>query len=175
MAWVNADGLYIKFGKEQGAVGKGGTYESDGPTQTTEVKLDLAVDATATIGQIVGTTGVSAGAAGTLIPGGVRIESVEVVAEVAAVGATATLDVGLVRLDRTTELDFNGLVAALPVASMDLAGERTFLTAGVATAGALVGTTTAFPGYITANRNTANFTAGKVIVRINWYRPQTIG
>jgi hypothetical protein len=110
-----------------------------------------------------------------LIPGGSRIESVEVIAEVAAVGATATLDVGLVRLDRTTEIDFNGLVAALAVTSIDAAGERSALYPGVTGAGALVGTTTAFPGYITANRNTANFTAGKVIVRVNWYRPQTIG
>lgn len=172
MAYFNTDGLYIKMGREEGAQAKGGTYRTHGALQQTEVKLDLVTDSLVAT-SIVGS---SSGQLGTIIPGGVRIEAVEVITETAVTsGGSATLDVGLVRLDRTTEIDNNGLVAALAIASFNASGERVYLTNGVTGFGALVGTTTTFPGYIVSNYGTAAFTAGKVVVRVYWYRPQTIG
>lgn len=172
MAYFNTDGLYIKMGREEGAQAKGGTYRTHGALQQTEVKLDLVTDALVAT-SIVGS---SSGQLGTIIPGGVRIEAVEIVNEVAATsGGSATLDLGLVRLDRTTAIDIDGLVAAAALAGYNAAGERLYLTPGITGAGALVGTTTAFPGYIVANYGTAAFTAGKVIARVYWFRPQTIG
>ena len=172
MAYFNTDGLYIKTGREEGALAIGGTYRTASALQCTEVKMTLVTDAPVA-SAIVGT---ASGQLGTIIPGGVRIEAVEVITETAVTsGGSATLDVGLVRLDRTTAIDIDGLVAALAIASFNAAGERVYLTNGVTGFGALVGTTTAFPGYIVSNYNTAAFTAGKVVVRVYWYRPQTNG
>lgn len=172
MAYFNTDGLYIKTGREEGALAVGGTYRTAGPLQCTEVKLTLATDALVA-SSIVGSAG---GQLGTIIPGGVRIEAVEIVNEVAATsGGAATLDIGLVRLDRTTAIDIDGLVAAAALATFNAAGERQYLTAGITGAGALVGTTTANPGYVVANYVTAAFTAGKIAVRVYWMRPQTNG
>lgn len=172
MAYFNTDGLYIKTGREEGALAVGGTYRTAGPLQCTEVKMTLVTDAPVA-SAIVGS---ASGQLGTIIPGGVRIEAVEVITETAVTsGGSATLDVGLVRLDRTTEIDNNGLVAALAIASFNAVSERTYFVSGVTGAGALIGTTTANPGYIVANYGTAAFTAGKTIVRVYWYRPQTNG
>lgn len=172
MAYFNTDGLYIKVGREEGAQAKGGTYRTAGALQCTEVKLDVVTDAPVA-SAIIGT---SSGQLGTIIPGGVRIEAVELITETAVTsGGSATLDVGLVRLDRTTEIDNNGLIAALAIASFNAVSERTYFVSGVTGAGALIGTTTTFPGYLVANYGTAAFTAGKTIVRVYWYRPQTIG
>ena len=170
MSWLNNDGLYIKLAAEEGQ--KGGTYRSVGPLQITEVKLDLTVDATSTSAII----GSALGQAGVYIPDGSYVEKVEVVAEVAATsGGSATLDVGIIRRDRSTPVDIDGLVAALALTAIDAAGETSVLTKGATGAGALIGTTVTNGGYLVANRNTANFTAGKVTVRVYWYKPQTIG
>lgn len=172
MSWYNNDGLYIKIGAEEGVAAKGGTYRTVAPLQITEVKLDLTADATST-SAIVGSTG---GQAGVFIPDGVFIEAVEVVAEVAATsGGSATLDIGLVRRDRTTAVDIDGLVAAMALTAIDATGERSYLTKGATGAGALVGSTLTNGGYIVANRNVANFTAGKITIRVFWYKPQTVG
>lgn len=172
MPWLNNDGLYVKTAGEEGQVAKGGTYRSIGPLQITEVKLDLTVDATAT-SAIVGT---ALGQGGVFIPDGSFIERVEVVAEIAATsGGSATLDVGIVRRDRTTAVDIDGLVAALALTAIDTAGEYANLVKGSTGAGALIGTSITNGGYIVANRNVANFTAGKITVRVYWYKNQTIG
>jgi len=172
MSWTNSDGLYVKMGREEGAVGKGGQYSTLGALQQVEVKMDLVTDA-AVASAIVGT---SSGQLGTQIPDGVRIEAVEVVTETAATsGGSATLDVGLIQRNRTTAVDIDGLVAAAALATFNAAGERLYLTTGSTGAGALIGTTLTNGGYIVANYGTAAFTAGKVIVRVYFFTPQTTG
>ena len=173
MTWTNSDGLFIKFAKEEGQVVKGGTYSTLGPLKCTEVKIDLtdlaAIDTTYIMGSDHNNRGI-------VIPSGARIEKVEVVAETAATsGGAATLDIGLVRLDRTTAIDLDGVVAALALASINADGELNTLSVGVTSAGALVGTTTANAGILVAEVNTAVYTAGKVAVRVYWYNPQTDG
>lgn len=173
MPWLNADGLYVKFGAEEGATAKGGAYSTMGPLSMTEVKMDLPADAPAAL-TIIGS---ASGQLGTALPDGVRIEAVEVVAETAATsGGAATLTVGLKqRQDRTTNVSTNGILNALALTAIDAAGERSYLTPGSTGAGALIGTTIANGGFLAANFGTAAFTAGKVVLRVYWYKPQTIG
>lgn len=163
MAWTNSDGLYIKFGLEEATVGTAGEHSvMIGPEHITEAVITLTGLGTAAAIQDQHVT----------IPSGVRITKVKVINETAATsGGSAVLNVGLQRLDRSTELDYDGLLAAAPLADYNLAGETKEYIIGVTGVGALVGTTTANPGYITADYDTAAFTAGKVRVQIFWYKP----
>lgn len=161
--WYNSDGLRVKLGTSEAAVTRGGEYSNDGEYREYEV----------VVGPLTGLATTEAiQAYGVLIPAGFFIEQVEVVATVAATsGGSATLDVGLIRQNTTTTYDDDGLVAALALASINVAGEKNVLTAGVTSAGALVGTALANTGLITASYNTAAFTAGEVVVRVKGYQP----
>ena len=88
-----------------------------------------------------------------------------VVEAVATSGGAAALNVGLVRLDNTTPIDVDGLVAAAALTTLDTLGEKT------AGAGALVGTVLTNPGKIVADYDTAAYTAGTVLVRVKFYVP----
>lgn len=162
MAYTNADGLYVKFHKEIATKGKGGyVVGGDSFLHTVELRInavDLA-DAEAIQGD------------GIVIPAGAVIEQIEVVAETACTSSgSATLDLGLIRQDRSTVYDADGLAADIALSSLNVAGEKVTLTAGVATAGALVGTTLANSGLITASYETAAFTAGVLVVRVRYYK-----
>ena len=163
MAWTNSDGLYVKFGTEEATVGTAGEYSvMIGPEHVHEVVITL--------------TGLGTAAAvldqHTVIPKGARITKIKVINEVAATsGGSATLNFGVQRLDRSTELDYDGFLAAAPLADYNAVGETKEYSAGVSGAGALVGTTLANPGYLTADYDTAAFTAGKIRVQLFWYVP----
>ena len=157
--WMNADGLYIEFGPDKAVPTTAGEYNTTGALREIEVKIDLTT---------LSTSGVTILADTTFFPK-MRVEEIEIVVHTAAVGATATLNLGLIRTDRTTELDFNGFVAALPIGSLDAAGEKTVIRIGHTNVGALVGTTLTNVGYLTADADTAVFTAGVIFVRIRFY------
>lgn len=160
MVWFNPDGLRVYFAGERRQF-DGGEYPGAGATRV----IEWEVNATA----IAATAG-GLGLPWVIIPRNSVIESVEVISETAATsGGAATLDVGIVRRDGTTEVDFDGLVAALPLANINVQGEKNVLTAGQTNAGALVGTETAYPGYLTVRYNTAAYTAGRLVVRVNLY------
>jgi hypothetical protein len=81
--------------------------------------------------------------------------------------------VGLVRTDRTTEIDFDGILAAMPTATMT-AGNKVTLVKGGTNVGALVGSGTSIAnvGYITASATTATaFTAGVILLEIKYFNP----
>lgn len=163
MAWMDNTGLYQKYGLEQVVPQVAGEYRFDGPQRLMEIKLDLTT-LTNTAAVISGTDSVN-------FPANFIIDKVEVFAETLAAGATATLSVGLQRTDRTTAIDYNGILNAAPLANMDTTGETTVYSNGVAGAGNFVGKTVgANPGYLTANWNTAAFTAGVVIIRIYYHK-----
>jgi hypothetical protein len=180
MTWTNADGLFVKFGTEEGVVTKAGSYKvhSDGSNiwEVILTKEDLGT-APAIYGE--GLLQVK-GSAGLLLPKGLFLESVEVLAEVAATTsgalASATLQIGLVREDRTTVYDVAAITAnTLVGTALDTAGERTTIVKGSTGAGTLIGTVLANAGYLVAANtgNAANpFTAGKFIVRIKGYFPK---
>lgn len=158
MTWYNADGLLVKFGTEEATVGKTGGYRIAGPTQVAELVLDdmTLLSATATIQDY-----------NLVLPKGYRIEKVTVQVKTAATsGGAAVLNVGLSRTDTTTELDYNGLIAALALTAIDAVGEETELVVGSTGAGALIGTVLANNGYFTVDYDTAAYTAGKIIVRV---------
>lgn len=158
-AWFNPDKLYLKYGPDKATSNKTGEYDYDGPTHYVETVIDLStLTASPTIISDVYT-----------FPKNARIEKVTVVTQTAATGAGAVLNVGLVQsADRTTAIDADGFVAALPLASMDAAGETTVLVVGSTYAGTSIGTTNATVGLITADYDTAAFTAGQVKVRIEY-------
>lgn len=164
-SWMNSDGLYLEYGTTKTSVEKAGTYRTNGELR--EVELTLTLSEVGTSPAIVSNT--------QIIPSGVKIQQVVVVASTAAVGATAVLNLGLQKLDRSTQIDYDGIIAALPVASIDATGEQTTLTPGATYAGALLGTTTgADPGYLVADYDTAAFTAGVLRIRIQYYQDAVI-
>jgi hypothetical protein len=159
--WMNPDGLFQKFGVDEAAISQAGEVPAAGIHRLTEVRIDLTKLATATQLILADTVFAAKNA---------RIEEVEVEVETGATsGGAATLDVGAVRNDRTTELDFDGFVAAAAVATIDTAGKRLNLIRGSTGAGALIGTTLANPGYLVAKAGTAVFTAGVLKVRVKYY------
>lgn len=158
--WMNSDGLYIKLGTDEATTAKGGEYSTLGPKRIDEVKITLTDLNTST--QVILLDYAA-------VPKNARIEEVEVEVETAATsGGSATLDVGLIRYDRTTELDYDGFVAAAAVATLNTAGKRLNLINGSTAAGALIGTTLANAGYFVAKAGTAVFTAGVLKVRIHY-------
>lgn len=162
MAQKNADNLYLKFGTEKATPLIGGEYVTTGSIREVELTVDLtALTATETpLSDVV------------MIPAGVRITEVEVVTHTAAATGTA-IDLGLIRnSDRSTEVDYDGLLAAFPTASMDAAGETNSVVLGHTYVGALVGTTTSYTSLISASRTTGTaFTAGVIVVKIRYYKP----
>jgi len=160
--WLDNTGLYQKYGVDQAVTATGGEYRNDGSLREIEFKITLTNLTTTTSTVVSGMDNV-------FVPAGVFIEEVQIVTDVLATsGGAATLNIGLVRTDRSTEIDFDGLVAAAALTTIDTAGERTTLTKGSTGAGALIGTTTANVGHIVAYYGTAAFTAGQVTVRLRY-------
>lgn len=164
--WLNSDGLYVKFGTNEATPGVAGEYGflTDGNTHVLEVRIsDLTTvpDSTQTIlDQNV------------WLPDNARILWVEVINTTAATsGGSATLDLGLIRFDQTTELDYDGLLANAPLTDWDTLGETKRYQVGVTGAGALVGTVLANPGYLVATYDTAAFTAGALHIKIGYEFP----
>src|SRR5687767_10485997 len=137
-SWTNADGITQIFGPDKATVKKAGEYVTTGAIRTVELLINLA-DLTETEAVMDNTV---------FIPDGVRIQEVEIITETAAATGTA-IDLGMIAMDRSTEVDYNGFLAAFPTAHMDLAGEthnmRDAVTVptGATGTGALIGTTIA--------------------------------
>src|SRR5690348_6214450 len=93
--WLNGDGLYVKFGTAAAAVANAGEYRYDGPIHVAEVKIpDMTVLQT-TDGSTILDDAFRIGK-------NWRIQAVEVITDTAATGAGATLNLGIVRADRST-------------------------------------------------------------------------
>jgi hypothetical protein len=162
--WDN-NGVRWKFGPTKAEPTIGGEYVTTGRLREVTLKIDLTdLTETETVQSDVLT-----------LPAGARIEEVELVTHTAAATGVA-IDVGLIKTDRSTEIDYNGLVNAEVTADMSAAGEKNVFRqesgVGASAGGALIGTTLAYVGYITASRTTATaFTAGEVYLTVRFYRP----
>ena len=163
MGYLDNAGLYVKIGPETATPKVAGEYRTPGELREIELVLNLASYPFGATNYIVDDT--------TVMPAGMRIQEVETYVDTAATGATATLDIGLMRTDRTTVTSATAFVAAATVASFATVGTKAIITAGSTFAGALIGTTTASVNHITVRVNTASFTAGVIRVRIRYYRP----
>lgn len=169
--WLNADGLFIRYGADEVKVQRGGEYNriADG-RHMVSVVIALASLPTAASGneQIV--------AEGVTIPNGAFVDliRVTVLKEPVSAANAANLDFGLVDQDRTTEIDFNGFLAAADAfeSGTDL-GRVTEYTLGTTEAGALVGTKITNTGLLTASADTADWTAGVIKVDVEYYIPLT--
>lgn len=161
--WFNNDGLYIKYGTTEATVGLAGEYNNYGSEHWVELEI-LATALTAT--PAIQNDNVT-------LPSGARIQRVVVIAETACTdaGGTSVLNVGTIRYDRTTASDVDGLVKAMVLGSLNVAGEQNTLTAGVTYAGDQIGTTLSTPVLLTADYDTEAYTAGRIIVRIYYYIP----
>lgn len=163
-SWLDNTGLYQKYGIDQTTPKIAGEPVTVGELR--EIDLVIVLSATAypfgATNYIIDDT--------TVLGAGMRIQEVETFVETAGAGATATLDIGLMRTDRTTVTSATGILAGKTVASMT-AGEKQVLTVGSTFAGALIGTTTANVNHFTVRVNTANFTAGVIRVKVRYYKP----
>lgn len=162
MSWVDNTGLLWKYGTEQTVTSTGGEYVTTGELREIEIKVDLT---TLTEAETIINDNI-------WFPAGVKIEEVEIYVDTAAATGTA-IDIGLVRAsDRTTEIDFDGIVAAAATATLT-AGAKLRLIKGSTGVGALVtnGTAITNVGHITCSRTSATaFTAGVIRVRIRYSR-----
>src|SRR6266403_4397395 len=102
--WTNQDGLFIRFGDKEGVPAKYGEYKTFGPTRLVEAKVDFSDFAAFGTRTILSNEGE--------IPKGAHIEKVEIEVETAFVGATATLSLGLIGLDRVTLTGLGNTVLA---------------------------------------------------------------
>lgn len=160
-SWLNADSLYTKFGTDRATSTVGGEYRTNTNSRVVEFTIDLT---TLTETETPLSDSV-------FLPAGARIQEVDVITKTLAATGTA-IDLGLIKTDRATEIDYNGLLAAFPTANMDAAGETTNSVVGSTYIGALCGTSLAFTGYVTCSRTTATaFTAGVVVVQIKYFIP----
>ena len=159
MAWTNGDGLRVLFGTEEALPGRAGEYNVTGPRHMVELALDLTElsDSTQTILSDTVT-----------IPNGAMIEQIDVIVTEVSVGTNSNLDLGLIDQDRTTELDYNGFLAAADAWHTSALGTVTEYVTGTTEAGALVGTVLTNTGLIVAKADTAAFTDGTVTIRIYW-------
>ena len=150
--WTNADGLYIKYGEDEAKQALGGEVDQDGGVHTLEFTIN-ASDFNALTNTILSDA--------VYIPSNAFIISSNFYVETAFTGATATVDFGLVRKNRTTEIDFDGFDAAIVVASLTA-------KASIAGDGALIGTRLSQPALVTARNNTADLTAGRGVLTITY-------
>lgn len=163
-----SDGLLQRFGANEAQVTRGGTYAAvEGGRHIAQVSIGLADLPTAASGdeQIL--------ADNVIIPAGAFIEKVEVlVTKEPTTSGAPNLDLGLVRLDRSTELDFNGLLAAADAfeTGTDL-GTLVVYDTTTTESGALVGTKLTNAGLLTASADTADWTAGVLQVRVYYSFP----
>jgi|SwirhisoilCB3_FD_contig_111_664941_length_8816_multi_4_in_0_out_0_3 acetaldehyde dehydrogenase (acetylating) len=167
MAYLDSSGLYVKTGLEQTVPLTGGDYRTYGELREIELNLDLTKAPLLSAGPIIVNDQI-------FFEKNMVVQEVEIYTTTAATGSTATLDIGLIAVDRATEIDFNGFIAALAQSSTNLstAGNKTVYTKGSTGAGALIGgSAVGTSGYICMNYNTAAFTAGNIKVRIRYFRP----
>lgn len=166
-SWNNPDGLYVLFGPDKARASRGGEFSvlMDGK-HVVEVEVDLTALPTVASGnvQIV--------ADNVTLPIGSFLEQVEVLTTKAATSAgSATLTVGLVRQNRTTVTDATGLVNAMAKTSIDTLGKTNKLVQGSTAVGTSVVTKLTTANLITVAAGTADFTAGKVRIRVTYSMP----
>lgn len=161
MAYMDSAGLYNKYGTEQTVPSTGGEYVTTGELREIEIKINLA---NLTVAETIQNDNL-------FVPAGMVIQEVEIYTDVAAATGVA-IDLGLTRTDRSTEIDFDGILAAYTTASMT-AGSKVVLVKGSSLVGALVGgSALANVGQISCSATTSTaFTAGTIRVRIRYFRP----
>ena len=184
--WLNADGLYVKLGTDEGTRTAGGMFAhpSVGSNSVIEIDIDLTA--------LSATDGGTIPADNVIIPAGAFIEAVEliVLSAAASSGSTGVLNIGACK-HRTTlsgtaitgapptdEIDYDGFFDAITTAELTAGAvyritvnQESPAITGTYTSNKLVGVSIgASPALICADYDTAAFTAGRVLFRCH-YRP----
>lgn len=171
MAWLNNDGLYIKHGTEKGhSLVDAGDYKTFQPSGESVLELEINLAELTTAEQILSDV--------IWLPQNSQILWVKSVAEVVGVTGTS-IDLGLIRSDRSTEHDYDGLLAAFPLTNnYDAVGDTVVFTetqtipTGVTGTGALIGTilpTTSLKYYLSASYAAGSaFTDGRLKISIGY-------
>lgn len=179
MSWQNSDGLYVKFGLEEGKSAVGGEYNKDGNIHEYEFTIGYAEVLSATGAILDG--GSALGPFGVVIPEGLRVEEVETVVNTAFTSSgtigSATMVIGVIAKDRSTTFDADGFTttaATGTVLGLATVGTKTVIRVGSTGAGSALGTTLSADGVVIA-ANSAHashpYTAGELRVRIRGYYP----
>ncbi len=158
--WLNDDGLYIKFGATEAVPTKGGEILADGELHVHTIVIDF--------GDLLAFGNETILADNLIYPDGARMEKAEFVVESVFAGATATLDLGIIEVDRSTAVDADGIDAVIDVVDLDAVGDV------IDCNGALIDTSPATGGLYTATVGTADFTAGRGILRVYYYVPHVV-
>ena len=169
--WYNNDGLLVAFGRDEAVVTRGGEYgDVDNQGHVVSVVVDLTKLPTVASGdtQIL--------ADNVTIPNGAQVYRVDVTVTKATTGATATFDLGLVDQNRSTEIDFNGLLAAAAITGSAIGKVFGYEVSGstdteASGQGALLGTKITNTGLLVGKAGTANFTAGVVLIKVYYTIP----
>lgn len=159
-SWTNGDGLYIKYGPDEVKETKAGEYMTGGIGGEHVIELDVDYTMLGTAAAIL--------ADNVVIPKNAFVDRVEIITTTAWDSASDNfvLNLGTIRLDRSSSGVPQGLVAALPQASMDPAGEYQDIKIGHTYVGSLIGTVLTNPVLITGDYDTGAPTAGKSKIRI---------
>jgi hypothetical protein len=148
--WTNADGLYIRYNTNEAAEKLGGMENNVGNRHTLTFNIeasDFAAVGTNTILDSV------------YLPNNAYIEGVQIFVETAFAGSTGTLDIGLIRRDRTTEVDYDGLDAVVALSALEA---KDFVECD----GVLIRTRLSNSAFVTVRNNTADYSAGKATIRV---------
>lgn len=181
MSWVNGDGLYVKFGVEEGKAAVGGEVRPSDDMYTLEFIIDYTEVGSATAAIVDG--GSARGPFGIVIPEGVRLQEMEVLTITAPTSsgtvASSTLVIGTnLASDRTTAQDVDLLATSSFVIGtvLESVGEAVILKPGATGAGVGYGTTTTAAGVIVA-ANSAHashpYTAGRWLCKLRYFYPRT--
>ena len=181
MSWINGDGLYVKFGTEEAVTHRGGSVKNVDGRYEFQFIVDWKDLLSATDTILGSASGVQTGSFGVLIPKGLHIEELEIVATTAFTSSgtigSSTLSMGFIREDRSTTYDVDGLLTTSFVAGvLDAAGEKTVIRIGSTGCGALVGTVLANDGLIMVANSAHSshpYTAGRANVVVRGFYPDT--
>ncbi len=155
--WNNSDGLHVRFGLDTAKGAKVGSPSTMGNTKEIVMKI---------IGTELGTTNeVLGGVPNHELPDNAFIESALLIVTTAFTGASAKLDIGMVKAsDGTTEIDFDGIDVAIAVTALDDVDKD------ITCDGALIGTTITERAVLIATESDANgFTAGEAQLIIKYH------
>lgn len=179
MTWTNSDGLFVKFGKEEGDEARGGEINNIGD-HVVEFTIDYR-DALSATEAILGTSTINGGPGteGVVIPKGARIVSLETIVKTPFTSSgtigSSTLLIGTFTRSTRVVLDADDFTTTAFVGSLfDAAGERQFVVPGATGAGDVYGTTLAADVVLCASNSqhaSHPFTAGVLLCRIRYYLP----
>ncbi len=155
--WNNSDGLNVRFGLTTQKGAKVGSPRTAGNTK--ELVIKIVATELGTANTVLG------GVPNHALPDNCFIESALLIVTTLFTGASAKLDLGLVKAsDGTTEIDFDGIDVAIAVTDLDSVDKD------VTCDGALIGTTITDPAVFIATESDSNeFTAGEAQLIIKYH------